>query len=103
MPAPRSVFTFFVMFRGSAMGLCREFVLLSRFPVCVAHLGSSSPSQVHDAHQTSFGSEYLRNRGGECGSRRNTTDVAWSPDPITLPADHFAARPFSDLPVLFQS
>jgi high-affinity Fe2+/Pb2+ permease len=38
MPAPRFVIAFLVMFGGSAMSLCREFVLLSGFPVCVVHM-----------------------------------------------------------------
>src|ERR1039457_3002372 len=47
MPDCRCVIPLFVMFRGSTMGLCRKFVLLSGFPVCFVHGVSSCGSAVN--------------------------------------------------------
>jgi hypothetical protein len=37
MPASALVIPFFIVFGGSAVGLCRKFVLLGCFPMCIVH------------------------------------------------------------------
>jgi len=37
MPVSGFIVPFFIVFRGSAMGLCREFVLLRCFPMRFVH------------------------------------------------------------------
>jgi hypothetical protein len=66
MPDYRWEISFFVMFRGRAMGLRRKFVLLGGFPVRLVHGLSSCgsywqlSSQVHEADQSPAKQECVR-------------------------------------------